>query len=244
MPQARKESDFSRRPAAAPSVAPGGKGSRDEARLDRILHNLAARAMQETRASSAAIGLGPEGGMICRASAGLLLGDNGGPINTESGLTGMAVRLQMSQWCTDTESDARVDVEVCRQLGLRSMIVVPVCAHDNVIGVFAVFSVNTDAFSLDDLNTAKKLAHWAAEAVETTAGNAAPQAAAPTTAGPDYSREKQLFGDFSEQAHTVGITSYVARVQRSIVAALNALVAIFRRRSVSPPTSSGGRRGA
>lgn len=238
VPRARKESDSSKQMSAARSFVPGEKAGRDEPKLDRILNNLAARAMEDTRASTVAIGLEREGAMICRAVAGLPLADPGASINTESGLTGMAVRLQMSQWCTDTQSDARVDAEVCRRFGLRSIIVVPVRSGDTVIGIFAIFSEHPDAFSLGDLNTVKKLSHWAAEAVETTR-IATSQAAAPPTAGPDYSGESQLFGGFSEHADTGGSTSYIARGKRSIVVALNALVSILRRRSVSPSTPRG-----
>ena len=52
------------------------------------------------------------------------------PDQCQTGLTGLAIRRQMSQWCSDTESDARVDQEVCRQLGVRSIIVVPVLLQD------------------------------------------------------------------------------------------------------------------
>ena len=77
------------------------------------------------------------------------------------------------------ESDSRVDIEVCRQLGARSIIVVPVCVGDTVVGVIAIFSANPDAFSLRDLNSVKELAELASEAIETTTvENIAP----PTTA--------------------------------------------------------------
>jgi transcriptional regulator with GAF, ATPase, and Fis domain len=239
MPRARTESDVSRRPATAPSFAPVEKAARDEPRLDRVLHDLAARAMQETGASSVAIGLGREGAMICCAVAGLSPANLGAPINTESGLTGMAIRRQMSQWCTDTESDLRVDVELCRQLGVRSIIVVPVRGRYTVVGLFAIFSVSPDAFSLDDLNTVKKLAHWAAEAIETTIENTTPRE--PAIAGPDDSGGKQLVGVDSERAHAGGIKNYVMRIQRAIVVALTALIGILRGRLVSPPTSPSDR---
>jgi len=243
MAQARAESDVSRRPAAAPAFAPAQNGSGSEPKLDRILRNLAAHALEETGAFSVAIGLEREGAMICRAVAGLPLADLGAPINTESGLTGMAVRLHMSQWCTDTESDARVDAEVCRWFGLRSIIVVPVRSGDTVIGIFAIFSENPDAFSLGDLNTVKKLSHWAAEAVETT-GNAAPQTIASPIAGPDYPGETQRGGGDGEreQEQAKGIKNYVVRMRRGTGLALNALMGVFRGRSESNPTSSSGPR--
>jgi GAF domain-containing protein len=146
-------------PAAA--LAPADK-------LDRIFDILAERALQETGATSVAIGMLHNGGVTCRATAGMPITEIGAPINRETGLTGLAIRRQMSQWCSDTESDARVDQEVCRQLGVRSIIVVPVSLKDAVVGVFAIFSGNPDAFSLADLNTVKKLSHWVSVAVENT----------------------------------------------------------------------------
>ena len=113
----------SRLPQASPAatLAPADK-------LDRIFDILAERALQETGATSVAIGLLRDGGVTCRATAGVPMTEIGDPINRETGLTGLAIRRQMSQWCSDTESDARVDQEVCRQLGVRSIIVVPVSA--------------------------------------------------------------------------------------------------------------------
>jgi transcriptional regulator with GAF, ATPase, and Fis domain len=226
MPRPRAESDVSKQLPAGPSLAPGEKTAGEEPKLDRSLHHLAANALQETGASSVAIGLEREGTMICRAVAGLPLADLGAPINTESGLTGIAIRRQMSQWCSDTESDLRVDVEVCRQLGVRSIIVVPVCARDIVVGLFAIFSVSPDAFSLGDLNTVKQLAHWAAEAVETTARNAAPQTIPPAIAAQDQLSEKQPVGVNPERTHS--IRTYAARIRHAIA------LALFRGRSGNP----------
>src|SRR5947199_1370575 len=96
------EREGSQLPAVATPLPPPAD------KLDRILQNLVRRALQETRASSAAIGV-MQDAMICRAAAGLPLAHVGAPIDIESGLTAMAVRREMSQWCSDTESDARVD---------------------------------------------------------------------------------------------------------------------------------------
>lgn len=221
MSPSRAKSEVSELLPVAPGAEPAEK-------LDRLLHRFADRALQDTGATSVAIGLTGESGVICRAVAGLPMMEVGAPINSESGLTGMAIRRQMSQWCNDTESDARVDVEVCRLLGVRSIIVAPVLSRDNVVGVFAIFSTNPDAFSLADLNTVKKLAHWAAEAVEATAGNAARQTIAPPLAGPD---REQPVGVYSERAQAAGVKNYVVKIQRGIVVKLNGLVRILRSRS-------------
>ena len=72
-------------------------------KLDRILDALAARALHATGATSVAIGLIREDKVVCRAMAGLPFSKVGDPINGETGLTGMAIRRQMSQWSNDTD---------------------------------------------------------------------------------------------------------------------------------------------
>jgi GAF domain-containing protein len=187
------------------------KAMRDEPKLDRILNDVAARALQATGATGVAIGLGREDAMICYAATGLPFADLGVRINTESGLTAAAIRRQMSQWCSDTESDSRVDIEVCRQLGARSIIVVPVCVRDTVVGVIAIFSANPDAFSLRDLNSVKELAELASEAIETTVENIAPPATAPAITPLE---------DLVRGTGEVKLREYVMRIHRAIVLAL------------------------
>jgi len=220
VPRPRVETDVSSHPAAVPLFTAREKAMRDEIKLDRILHDVAASALQATGATGVAIGLGREDAMICRAAAGLSFPDLGVRINTESGLTAAAIRRQMSQWCSDTESDSRVDVEICRQLGVRSIIVVPVCSWDTVVGVFAIFAANPDAFSLSDLNTVKELAQWANEAIETTVGNTVPQTIAPAIVRPDHLGGEHRVDVYSERVHGVGLRNYAMRIQRAIVLAL------------------------
>jgi putative methionine-R-sulfoxide reductase with GAF domain len=208
-PPPRAEIDLRKQwPAATP----------DEPKLDRVLHDIAARALHATGATGVAIGLGKEGAMICRATAGRPIPDAGVRINTESGLAAAAIRRQMSQWCSDTEFDPRVDVEVCRQLGVRSIIVVPVRARDTVVGVFAIFSVHPDAFSLRDLMKAKDLAHSTTEAIETAIGNIAPtNDRAPAVAPPGVCPEEQLIGVSSKRTDRVEPKNYAAKIHNGIV---------------------------
>jgi transcriptional regulator with GAF, ATPase, and Fis domain len=195
-----------------PFSGAGEKAMRDEPKLDRILNDVAARALQATGATGVAIGLGREDAMICYAATGLPFADLGVRINTESGLTAAAIRRQMSQWCSDTESDWRVDIEVCRQLGARSIIVVPVCVRDTVVGVIAIFSANPDAFSLRDLNSVKELAELASEAIETTTvENIAPPATAPAITPLE---------DLVRGTGEVKLREYAIRIHRAIVLAL------------------------
>jgi hypothetical protein len=52
--------------------------------------------------------------------------------------------------CDDTETDARVDSQSCRALGLRSMLAAPVRLGEKVIGLLEVFSAQPSAFGEND----------------------------------------------------------------------------------------------
>jgi GAF domain-containing protein len=212
VPSPRAESELQlASPAAA--FAPAEK-------QDRIFDILAERALQETGATSVAIGLMGDGGVTCRATAGRPITAVGDPINHETGLTGLAFRRQMSQWCSDTESDTRVNLEACRQLGLRSIMVVPVSVQDAVVGVFAIFSGNPDAFSLAHLNAVKKLSHWISEAAEHAILKTPPATIAPAVGDRKHSDQTPptIFNSASTQESS--LRHYTARIWRAMARVL------------------------
>ncbi len=68
--------------------------------------------------------------------------------------------------CDDAERDARVNHEVCRQLGIASVVVMPVVRDDEVLGVFELFSGKTNAFGDRDLSAVQRLGHMVETAVQ------------------------------------------------------------------------------
>ena len=160
-------------PNPAPVIPPKGNAPVEstELSLDLILHDIAERARQQTRATGAAIALERDGQMVCRATAGSTAPDLGARINTQSGLSGACVRMAETQWCSDTEADRRVDAEACRALGVRSIIVVPLFVHDKLAGVLEVFSSQKNAFGEADLKILQDLAQWVAEAMQGAASS-------------------------------------------------------------------------
>ena len=202
-------------PQASPAAAfsPADK-------VDRIFGTLAERAVQETGAASVAICLMCDAGVICRATAGLPITEVGDLINLETGLTGRAIRRQMSQWCSDTESDARVDPEVCRKLGVRCIIVVPVSVQDGVVGVFAIFSGSPDAFSLADLKTVKKLSHWVSQAVGHTIVKSPPANIAPAVVNRKLSEHQPATEYSSPYTQESSPRNYVANIWRAMARVL------------------------
>ena len=77
---------------------------------------------------------------ICQARAGDMAPDLGTKLETDSGISGQSLRTGCALLCDDANTDPRVDAEVCRRLGLRSLAVVPVGRRPNVSGVLEAFS--------------------------------------------------------------------------------------------------------
>lgn len=138
--------------------------------LNAALQLLAQRAEYITQAGGAAIALRREGRneMICRARAGGTAPELGALFSTEVGLSGESVRTKKSLRCNDAERDARVNREICRELGIASVMVMPVVHDDQVVGVFELFSGKTNAFGDRDLATLERLSEMVATAVNLT----------------------------------------------------------------------------
>jgi GAF domain-containing protein len=159
--------------AMAASVRfPGEDGGRSLAEmaqsdLDAALQLLADRAQYITGASGAAIALRRDGrhDMLCRASSGTNAPELGALLSTEFGLSGESVRTRQLLRCDDAERDARVNREVCRQMGIASVLVMPVVNDDQVLGVFELFSGKANAFGERDLSAVQRLSEMVETAV-------------------------------------------------------------------------------
>ncbi len=137
--------------------------------LDAALELLVDRAQYITGASGAAIALRRNGknDMLCRASTGSNAPELGALLSTEFGLSGESVRTRQPLRCDDAERDVRVNREVCRQLGIASVVVMPVVNDndDEVLGVFELFSGKVNAFGERDLSAVQRLSEMVETAV-------------------------------------------------------------------------------
>jgi hypothetical protein len=135
--------------------------------LDAALQLLADRAQYITGAGGAAIALRRTGknDLLCRASAGSNAPELGALLSTEFGLSGESVRTRRALRCDDAERDARVNREVCRELGIASVVVMPVVDDDQVLGVFELFSGRANAFGERDLSALERLSQMVETAV-------------------------------------------------------------------------------
>ena len=151
---------------------PGEDGGRSLAEmaqrdLDAALQLLADRAQYITGANGAAIALRRYGknDMQCRASSGSNVPELGALLSTEFGLSGESVRTRRALRCDDAERDARVNRDVCREMGIASVVVMPVVNDDEVLGVFELFSGRVNAFGDRDLSALQRLSEMVETAV-------------------------------------------------------------------------------
>ncbi|HEV2691101.1 MAG TPA: GAF domain-containing protein, partial [Bryobacteraceae bacterium] len=114
---------------------------------DAVFQFLIAHALRLTGADGAALAFLTHGNMICRARAGEPAPPLGAPVDRKQGLSGECIRSAMVINCSDTENDSRVDREICRELGIGSMVAVPMFSGYRVVGLLQVFSSRPHAFT-------------------------------------------------------------------------------------------------
>jgi GAF domain len=136
--------------------------------LDAALQLLAERGQYITGANGAAIALrrGDHNDMLCRASSGSNAPELGALLSMEYGLSGESVRTRQVLRCDDTERDPRVNHEVCRALGISSVVVMPISSDEHVLGVFELLSDKPRAFTERDLLALARLSEMVQTAVK------------------------------------------------------------------------------
>lgn len=145
-------------------------------RLDPLLGTITDAARQLTGASGAALAMWKDGAMVCRARSGDTAPALGAQLNAETGISGECLRSGKIQHCTDAEKDPLVDVEVCRSLGLRSIVALPIPGWGGVNGILEVFSTSPVAFSEAQIVLLQQLAALAERARASRPEGAAPAA--------------------------------------------------------------------
>jgi GAF domain-containing protein len=136
--------------------------------LDAALQLLAERAQYITGASGVVIALrrGEHNDMLCRASIGSNAPTLGALLSMEYGFSGESVRSRQALRCDDAERDPRVNREGCRELGIASVVVMPVVSDQQVLGVFELFSGKPHAFAERDLSALQRLSEMVETAVK------------------------------------------------------------------------------
>ena len=126
--------------------------------LDDVLQMVAERALAITGADGLGIAVAENNEIVLRASAGTIKPDVGARIQRDSAFSGACFRMAQVIRCDDTETDDRVNLYACRQLGTRSMVAVPLCGRRRVIGLLEAFSAEPYGFNDSDVVSLELLA--------------------------------------------------------------------------------------
>ena len=125
-------------------------------------------AQQQTGAAAVALALAQDELLVCRARVGSIAPSLGAPLNQAVGITGTCVRTGKALYCSDAEADPRVDSGLCRQLNIRSILVVPILKAKTVTGLVEVLSPQVDAFDASHVRWLMQLAQF----IQALTGNA------------------------------------------------------------------------
>lgn len=136
-----------------------------EATADAVMKIVAEQAREATRAPGAVIELAEFGEMVYTTAVGSLAGTEGLRLAMSGSMSGECVRTGKILISTDTETDPRVDLEACRRVHARSMIVVPLVDGNRTQGVLKVICDKPNAFTDEDVSLLEQLAAFIAKAL-------------------------------------------------------------------------------
>ncbi|MBB3605316.1 diguanylate cyclase (GGDEF)-like protein [Mycolicibacterium sp. BK556] len=132
---------------------------------DAVMKIVVEQGRIATRAPGAVIELAEFGEMVYTTTSGSLAGTEGLRLAMSGSMSGECVRTGKILISEDTETDPRVDLEACRRVHARSMVVVPLVDGNRTQGVLKVTSDQPSAFTDDDVDLLEQLAQFIAKAL-------------------------------------------------------------------------------
>ena len=205
--------------------------------LDEVLQLVAERAIAITGADGLGIALAENNEIVLRASAGAIKPDVGQRIQRDSAFSGACFRTAQIIRCDDTETDDRVNLYACRQLGARSMVAVPLCGRRRVIGLLEAFSAEPFGFNDSDVSSLALLAELIVGALkpedeELFAESA--QVAEAELAAPAISTQAALPFEEPGSARVAAVVAQVPQVQDEEAASAQGAAAVVAPAVVAP----------
>lgn len=119
--------------------------------LSSIMDLVTRRTQHITNADGASIELIEKNELVYSAASGIAEKYLGLRLNMENSLSGECINTRVPLVSNDIENDDRVNKEACRQIGLNSMIVIPLICRDDVVGVLKVLSAKAGHFNDDSI---------------------------------------------------------------------------------------------
>jgi diguanylate cyclase (GGDEF)-like protein len=115
-----------------------------------VLATVVEEALTLTGADAAVVELPDGDDLVYRAVAGVAQPFAGLRLPADGSASGYVVGNLESLVISDTETDTRVDREACRDVGARSMVVVPLIHAGRAAGVLKVYSAEVEAVGVDE----------------------------------------------------------------------------------------------
>ncbi len=120
--------------------------------LNTVMSLVAERLRNLLGSDGAAVELVEGDELVYQAASGTVAPYLGLRLKVDSSLSGWCVRRGELMHSEDTETDERVDRDICRRIGARSMIVVPLHHDRQTVGVLKVLSARPNAFDERDID--------------------------------------------------------------------------------------------
>ncbi len=139
---------------------------RADAALDLVLEQIVCQTRLSTCATGAFIILVRSGQMVARALNGATSSDFVGYLRRDPRMVDACLRTPAPQYCRNSENFPGLDVSVCRGLGARSIVLVPVLNDTKgKLGVLGAFSSQADAFTSGDLVAIQSMSQRVADTI-------------------------------------------------------------------------------
>lgn len=123
----------------------------------KVVDVVTRRAQELTHSTGAVVELLDGDELVYWSASGNVASQLGMRVKADRSLSGHCVKTGRVLQCNDSESDSRVDIEACRRVGLRSMLVAPLPYGDVIIGVLKVVAPWVDAYHPEDVRTLELL---------------------------------------------------------------------------------------
>ena len=123
----------------------------------KVVDVVTRRAQELTHSAGAVVELLDGEELVYWSASGNVVSQLGTRVDAGRSLSGLCIKTGHVLLCNDSENDSRVDLEACRRVGVRSMLVAPLPYGDTIIGVLKVVAPWVDAYQPEDVRTLELL---------------------------------------------------------------------------------------
>ena len=126
--------------------------ARSEAHFSEVLQMVAERLMALIQPAGVQIEMVEGDDLVRYGAAGTSQGGVGERLDKRQGISAAALQTGQVQYSADTEADPAVNHAITRAMGTRSLVVAPLRAHQEVIGLVRLTSKRSGGFSQVDID--------------------------------------------------------------------------------------------